>query len=295
MTGRPTPVEISLVISTRDRAPYLGACLDAVAAMARGVAWELVVVDNGSHDETPALLDRFAARAPFPVTLCREPRPGLGRARNAGVAAARGELLVFTDDDCYPAPDFLDEWAAVFRRRDVGYGAGRILLHDPADFPITISWLDAPRELPPGAYIEPGLVQGANMAFRRAVIDRLGGFDPDLGPGGIFNFEDLDVASRAAVAGVGGGFFTGPTVYHHHRRRAGPGVDALRRSYAHGRGAYYTSLLLRAGTRRHALRAWRDSVRMHIWQRTLAEFTRELAGAAHYAGYRVVRRAKGER
>jgi GT2 family glycosyltransferase len=229
------------------------------------------------------------------VAIVSEPRSGLGRARNAGVAAARGATLVFTDDDCYPADDFLECWARVFSRPEIGYGAGRILLHDPDDFPITISWVDEPVELPAGTYISPGLVQGANMAFRREVLERIGGFDPDLGPGGIFNFEDLDVSSRASAAGFGGGFFLEPTVYHHHRRRAGPEVDALKRSYAHARGAYYTSLLLRPGWRRKAARAWVESFRSSIAWGRRREFLVEVAGAAHYASYRAAQAIRGGR
>jgi glycosyltransferase involved in cell wall biosynthesis len=287
--ARPGPVELSVVVSTRDRAAQLPDCLDSIARLRCDAAWEIVVVDNGSSDATPETLARFAATAPIAVQLVHEPRAGLGNARNAGVAAARGAVLVFTDDDCYPAPDFLDAWRAVFADPAVGYGAGRILLHDPDDFPITISWVDHAVSLPAGAYIWPGLVQGANMAFRRTVLDRLGGFDPALGPGGVFNFEDLDISSRASMAGFAGGFFTEPTVYHHHRRRAGPAVDALRRSYAHARGAYYTSLLLQRGWRRRALGAWRDALVASVRERRVREFALELGGAAHYAAYRALR------
>ena len=75
---------LSLVVCTRDRGAYLGACLDAVARVRAGVPWELVVVDNGSRDATPAVLRAFARTAPVRVTLVHEPRPGLARARNAG-------------------------------------------------------------------------------------------------------------------------------------------------------------------------------------------------------------------
>jgi GT2 family glycosyltransferase len=252
------------------------------------VPWELVLVDNGSTDATPDMLASFAAGAQVATRVVREPCAGLGNARNAGVGAARAPVVVFTDDDCYPAPDFLDAWRAVFADGAVGYGGGRILLHDPADFPITVSWLDQPVWLPANTYISPGVVQGANMAFRREVLERIGGFDPALGPGGTFNFEDIDVAARASAAGFAGGFFTAPTVYHHHRRRGGPEVDALRRSYAHGRGAYHASLLLRPGSRRRALGAWRGSLTASLRARRLGELARELGGALHYAAFRAL-------
>jgi GT2 family glycosyltransferase len=278
--------EVSLVICTRDRAAYLRACLAAVSAMRPAVAWELVLVDNGSSDDTPRVLAEFAAAAAFPVTLVREARPGLAAARNAGVAAARGALLVFTDDDCYPEPDFLDRWAEVFADPAVAFGAGRILLHDPDDYPITIRTDTVFTPIDPHGFIEPGLVQGANMAFRRDVVWAVGGFDPALGPGSVFNFEDLDMSSRAAAAGYAGGFFPGPVVRHHHRRRHPREVRALQRSYDRGRGAYFASLLVR----RQALRALAYHLRTSLAWKPAGAVVREILSALHYAIYRALRR-----
>jgi glycosyltransferase involved in cell wall biosynthesis len=276
-------VHLSLVICTRNRGDRLGAALDALGRLEGMRPWELVLVDNGSSDGTAELMRAFAVAAPFPVTLVTEPAPGLGRARNAGVAAARGAVLAFTDDDCYPEVDFVDRWCEVFDDPAVGYGAGRILLHDPLDFPITVRIETTPLPLAPGAFVHPGFVQGANMAFRRDVVVALGGFDPGLGPGTPFVSDDVDLAARASAAGVGGGFFPGPVVYHHHGRRSPPEVDALRRRYDRGRGAYFAKLLLRPDTRALALRHW-------YWRARAtppAAVAREVAGAAHYLAWRV--------
>ncbi|MFL5577777.1 MAG: glycosyltransferase family 2 protein [Gemmatimonadaceae bacterium] len=277
-------MHLSLIVCTRDRRDRIGATLGALARLAGARPWELVVVDNGSRDGTAELLRDFAAAAPFPVTIASEPAPGLGRARNAGVAAARGALLAFTDDDCYPAADFVESWCDVFDDPGVGYGGGRILLHDPLDFPITVRTETAPIPLAPGAFVDPGLVQGANMAFRREVVVALGGFDPRLGPGTPFVSDDVDLAARASAAGVRGGYFPGPVVRHHHRRRAPDEVEALRRTYDRGRGAYFAKLLLRPDTRALALRHW-------YWRARLtpkAAVGREVVGAAHYLARRLV-------
>jgi GT2 family glycosyltransferase len=276
----------ALVICTRDRAAYLPACLEAVAAMRPAVPWELVLVDNGSRDGTPGVLADFASRAPFPVAVVHEPRAGLAAARNAGVAAARAPLLLFTDDDCYPAPDFIERWIEVFADSRVGWGGGRILLHDPDDYPITIRTDEHLTPVPAGGFIEPGLVQGANMAFRRAVVYEIGGFDPALGPGGLFNFEDLDASSRAAAAGYPGGFFPGPVAYHHHRRRQNAEIEALARSYDRGRGAYFASLLLRRQAPRALASHWRGSL---AWKPAGA-VARELLSAVRYVAFRATRR-----
>jgi glycosyltransferase involved in cell wall biosynthesis len=306
----PAPPDLALVVCTRDRAERLPATLAALGALRSARPWELVLVDNQSRDATPAVLAAFAAGAarapavpgaPVAVTVLAAPLPGLARARNVGVAAARAPVLCFTDDDCYPAADFLDQWAAVFDDPAVGYGGGRIDLHDPADYPITVRVSPEPVALRPGAYVDAGLIQGANMAFRRAVLSAAGGFDEGLGPGTRFNCEDVDMAARAAAAGAAGGYFPGPRVRHHHGRRAGPAVDALRRSYTHGRGAYHAALLLRSGARKHGAWAWSEVLRGVLapraarlaWGRSAGEGTgwsrarRELAGGAEYLAARV--------
>jgi glycosyltransferase involved in cell wall biosynthesis len=260
----PSP-ELALIVCTRDRAARLGDTLAALGALRARRPWELVLVDNGSRDETAAVLAAFAARAarapaapgaPLAVTVVDEPRPGLTRARNAAVARTRAPILCFTDDDCYPTPDFLDRWAEVFDDPAVGYGGGTVELHDPADHPITVKPRGPADPRRPGAYVPAGLIHGANMAFRRELVVRAGGFDPDLGPGTPFNCEDVDMFARVSALGAAGGYFPPPTVTHHHGRRAGPAVDALERSYAHGWGAYRASLLLRRGARKHGVYAW---------------------------------------
>ncbi len=276
------PPAVSLIVCTRDRAATLPACLDAIAAMRPSHPWELVLVDNGSSDATPRVLDEFTAAVPFPVAVVRETRRGLASARNAGVRAARAPLLAFTDDDCYPAPDFLDRWVELFAEGAVGYGGGRVLLHDPEDYPITIRTDTVPTRVEPRGFIEPGLVQGANMAFRTDVVLALGGFDPALGPGGLFNFEDLDMASRAAAAGYAGGFFPGPTVRHHHRRRLAADVASLQRSYDGGRGAYFASLVMR----RQAPRALVRHLRAGLAYKSSGVVLRELLAASRYVAYR---------
>ena len=101
-------LDLSIVLATRDRAHRLETTLERVARMRSRHEWELVVVDNGSTDDTPAVVREFAVRAPMPVVQVDEPRAGLGRARNAGVRASSGALVAVTDDDCYPREDYVD-------------------------------------------------------------------------------------------------------------------------------------------------------------------------------------------
>jgi len=238
-------MEVSLIICTRNRAQQLTRCLDSVRRITSSIDWELIMVDNGSTDETSDVAYEFIRTASVTTRYVLEPNPGLGNGRNAGVAIAHGEILAFTDDDCYPAPDFLDRVRAAFEDPSVGYITGRIMLHDPADYPITINESIIPRTFPPRSYLHGGAVQGANMAFRRSVLHDIGGFDPLFGTGSLFSTEDVDAASRASLVGWKGRYCPEVVVRHHHERKASD-APALLKSYCIGRGAYHMKLLLRS-------------------------------------------------
>src|SRR4051812_27727014 len=102
-------MDVSIIIATHNRCKQLDRCLAAVQGISSGREWELVVVDNGSTDATPSVVQEFAAIAHMPVKYVFEPRPGLGNAHNAGIRVAQGQILAFTDDDCYPAADFVSQ------------------------------------------------------------------------------------------------------------------------------------------------------------------------------------------
>jgi len=246
--GRPLD---ALIICTRNRGVQLERCLDALRAVDFGERWGLILVDNGSTDGTPELLSRFQQTVEFPVALVHAQRPGLGRARNAGLARTEGALVVFTDDDCYPDPGFLASWGKLFDEHpEVAFGGGRIELYDPADLPITIQTLAEPRVVSPGAFIEAGFINGANMGFRRGALAAIGDFDPETGAGTPFPFEDVDAQLRLSAAGYAGYYSPQPLVLHHHGRRGEADRAFLMAQYARGRGACYAKVLLDAGLRR---------------------------------------------
>ena len=238
--------KISLIICTRDRAEQLRRCLDSLSGLTCAAPWELILVDNGSRDDTGQVLAAFAAAAGFPVQLVHEPIAGLARARNAGLVRAGGEIVAFTDDDCYPSGDFLDATIRAFDKPNIGYVSGRILLHDPQDFPITINLDPTPHSFAPRSYLPPGAVQGANMSFLRRALEDIGGFDVLFGSGALFPAEDIDAAAQASLAGWAGRYDPRIIVRHHHGRRA-QDVPALMRAYDVGRGAYYAKLLVVGG------------------------------------------------
>jgi glycosyltransferase involved in cell wall biosynthesis len=281
-------VSVSIVICTKNRAEQLGACLDAISRIDSAVPWELVVVDNASSDNTRAVLDRFARTASFPVTVLCEPTAGVGWAKNTGWSAASGEFIGFTDDDCYVEPDYPDRVCDLVLQPEVGLGGGRITLHDPADYPITIQLLADRVVVPPRNIVRAGLIKGANMAFRRAVLSQIGGFDPTFGPGAKFYGEEIDALTRASFAGWHGLYDPRLSLAHHHRRKAAD-AHKLRRVYALGRGACYMKFMLCRDSRlkvcKHlywdywpALRGGRMNWRSLFYV---------LQGAIGYAGFRL--------
>jgi cellulose synthase/poly-beta-1,6-N-acetylglucosamine synthase-like glycosyltransferase len=275
-------MDISLIIATRNRSRQLVRCLDAVQQMRFDRAWEFIIVDNGSGDDTGMVVQGLIDNISISTTYAVEQKPGKSNALNTALKIARGEVLAFTDDDCYPAPDFLSSVSSAFKDPALGYVTGRILLHDPEDARMTIKESTTPVTFPARSFIPCGEVSGANMAFRREVLCHIGGFDPFFGPGSRFQAvaEDLDLAGRASAAGWKGQYRPEIVVRHHHGRKASD-IPRLVKSYGIGIGAYHMKLLLDGGEFRwfiqslyqvrRRLRASRISV---LW---------EPVGAARYA------------
>lgn len=285
-----TAPEISLVICTRNRGAQLRRCLESVTRLECTRPWELVVVDNGSMDDTPEVLQRFRDEFAGRVVLLREETPGLARARNRGWLASRGAVVAFTDDDCYPDPRYLESTVRHFEADPaLGYLGGRILLYDAQDYAVTLLEHPEPIELKAGYIIGAGAVQGANMALRRTVLELVGGFDHALGAGTPFPSEDIDIVARASAFGWKGAYRPDVIVYHHHGRRSAAEVDQLMRSYDRGRGAYYAKCLLNPRIRRSALKHWLDKMP----SQPLRQTGRELAAGLAFALQSYSRRRSG--
>lgn len=243
MSNAPT---VSVVLCTRNRAPQLARSLTALGALRHGADWELIVVDNGSTDGTADVIEAFRVAAALPLRVVIENQPGLSRARNAGWRAARGDVVCFTDDDCYPQAGYLEAVERVFAETALGFFGGRLELFDPTDFPISIQPSRRPRRFAPGQFVPAGLVQGANMAFRRQALVDIDGFDEQLGAGTAFPAEDIDAVCRASMAGWAGVYEPSALVLHHHQRKA-KDAASLVRLYDQGRGAYNAKVLFTKG------------------------------------------------
>jgi glycosyltransferase involved in cell wall biosynthesis len=181
---------VSVVVPVRDGAHVLSGCLDALGAQVGAPAYEVVVVDNGSSDGSGDL-----ARAHPAVTrVVVEATPGSYAARNAGIAAAAGDVLAFTDADCRPRPDWLA--AGLQALVDADLVGGAVV---PVRSAAPTVWerydravyLDQAR-----AVRDEGYAATANLLVARRVLDAVGPFDATLRSSG-----DLEWGQRATAAG----------------------------------------------------------------------------------------------
>ncbi|MCA9300589.1 MAG: glycosyltransferase family 2 protein, partial [Phycisphaerales bacterium] len=103
------PVDVSVVVATRNRAELLPGHLESLVRqeLPPDLGYEVILVDDGSEDETPEVLARACADRPDLLRWMSVPHAGMGLARNAGARAARGRLLLFTDDDVIVPPSWV--------------------------------------------------------------------------------------------------------------------------------------------------------------------------------------------
>jgi hypothetical protein len=289
--------EISVVLCTRDRGFRLSRTLAAIERLSFDRPWELVLVDNGSRDETPEVLRAFAQATKLKVVLTHEPEPGLSNARNRGWRAASGAIVAFTDDDCYPAEDWLEKISLCLADEQLAYVGGRVLLYDKEDLAVAIQLLDERVDIPARSFVRVGLIHGANVALRRSVLEAIGGFDPLLGAGSrLKSGEDVDALMRASAAGYRGAYDPGPVVDHHHGRKELAAYHDLKAGYDQGRGAVLLKGLLDPRVRLPYSFAVIRRLGGHVVFRRFRAFRSEVRGAMLYLEERRKRRdLRGQR
>jgi len=190
-------------------------------------AWELILVDNNSSDNTREVVAQF--QSALPLRYCFEKEPGKSRALNHGIEIAQGTLIVVTDDDVNVTSNWLESYIlAAERHPEVSFFGGRVLPHWARNPPRWVSenvrWLRINPHVDEGEeeiLLEPGTPPyfiGANMAFRRAVFDSGVRFGEHLGPrpdspgGG----DEIDVERRLLARGEKGLYVPDAVVYHRH-------------------------------------------------------------------------------
>jgi len=199
----------SVVVCSYNGGRTLAQCLDSLGHLDYP-DYEVILVDDGSTDATATIAAGFSA-----VQVVRhETNQGLSASRNSGLRAATGDIVAYTDDDCFADPDWLAR--LVHRLETTGadsVGGPNIAPDD--------GWLAAAISASPGQpthVLESDQVAehvpGCNMAFRRAALESINGFDPQFLRAG----DDVDVCWRLQQSGGWITFAPGAVVWHHRRQ-----------------------------------------------------------------------------
>jgi glycosyltransferase involved in cell wall biosynthesis len=177
-------VKFSVVIATKDRAPLLDGALASLRAQEAAPEYELIVVDNGSTDATPEIARAHGAAYAYVA------EPNRSKARNAGIALATGDTIVFVDDDVVTPPHFL---------------AAHAKAHGDKSFPLAVSGpiLNVPdashRPEPIRANGSRAFFVTCNVSVRAASLREVGGFDEDFN---LYGWEDTELGARLRTHGV---------------------------------------------------------------------------------------------
>ena len=224
-------MKIAVILCTYNRCQSLARALESLAAscMPASAHWQVIVVDNNSNDQTRSVVEEFARRFAGRFEYLFEPRQGKSHALNLGVQHAEADVLCFLDDDVQVDPHWVQRLSGALEDPQWSGGGGRIA---PEARFIPPRWLDTEERyaLAPLAMFDPAIPAGeireppfgTNMAIRREMFLKYGGFRIDLGPqpGGEFKNEDVEFGWRILAAGERFCYVPDAVVYHsisHHR------------------------------------------------------------------------------
>ncbi|HEY6213244.1 MAG TPA: glycosyltransferase [Vicinamibacterales bacterium] len=222
--------DATVLICTYNRADRLGETLDSLAASRfdRPLRWDVIVVDNNSSDHTRAVVESRSGGYPVPLRYLFEPKQGKSNALNTGLAQTSATIVAFTDDDVRVEPHWLEAACRpMLDDESIDYTGGPVHPIWERERP---AWLDANRADLWGtlAILDYGAAPfvfeqrkrvplGANMAVRRALIDRIGGFDPELGRTGksLLGQEQAEFFCRSRAIGARGVYVPAMLLHHH--------------------------------------------------------------------------------
>jgi GT2 family glycosyltransferase len=201
----PREALVSVVICTHNRAAGLARTLESLKMCRIPSGWsaEVIVVDNASTDDTAGMLRNNTPKNAV-LRYAYEPKQGLSNARNAGLANARGEIILFTDDDVLVAEDWVEQMVFPMVNGKCDAVTGQVTLAPhlirPWMTPMHKVWLASSSD----AELHEGKKEliGANMGFRRSVLERVPAFDPELGAGALGAAEETLFGWQLSQAGL---------------------------------------------------------------------------------------------
>jgi GT2 family glycosyltransferase len=218
---------VTIIIATFNRAALLDECLAHLRAQNFQPGDEVIVVDNGSTDDTPGIVARHQALAPVPIHMLRESTPGKSLAVSRAVAFANGDILAFTDDDVNVNHDWLEALRAALSEPSVALVGGPVTPRWEAGVP---RWIQRARDTHPRLGAPLALLDygdqpaelgsrtalGANLAVRWEVFTRVGGFPTHLGKlrGTLLSGEDAEMCRLVQASGFRALYVPGARVAH---------------------------------------------------------------------------------
>jgi cellulose synthase/poly-beta-1,6-N-acetylglucosamine synthase-like glycosyltransferase len=205
-------VRVSIVVPAYNAQKVICACLESLLNLNFPAAErEILVVDNRSTDRTKEIIRSY------PVRYLFESARGVANARNCGLRAAAGEIVAFTDADCIVAPDWLGHLCHPFDDPKTVACAGKVKPLKPRTvvehYIVYRRILDQEKMLEANRPYSPPFAITANAAFRRSVLQQIGGFDPEIKLAG----EDADLCWRLQWSGNKIAYVPNAIVYHKHR------------------------------------------------------------------------------
>jgi len=219
-------MKITVILCTYNRCRRLAKALASAAdsILPESVAWEVLVVDNNSSDQTRDVVEGFCRRYPGRFRYLLEPRQGKSYALNTGIREAQGDVLAFMDDDVIVEPTWLRNLTAALNDDQWAGTGGRILpewtcspphwlaLDGPCNLAGMLALFDLGEDA--GELDRPPF--GTNMAFRKSMFDVYGDFRTDFGPcpGSEIRNEDTEFGRRLMAAGERLRYEPSAVVYH---------------------------------------------------------------------------------
>jgi glycosyltransferase involved in cell wall biosynthesis len=225
------PPSVSVIVPVYNGAATIAACLESLVNQTYPAdAYEIIVVENGSTDETTRIVQ--AEVGPHPARLLHSAQRGPAAARNLGLASSEADIVAFTDADCIASTDWLSELVKPYADPQVGGVGGQILACHHGDrtmvelfleqHPPLVNFVSGEHEFLPHLYT-------ANGSYRRSLLDEIGGFNP-----GLITAQDVDVAWRVQLQ-TGARLCYAPCAIVYHRHRATrPGLARQYRRYGFG-------------------------------------------------------------
>ncbi|MFN2527812.1 MAG: glycosyltransferase family 2 protein [Candidatus Baltobacteraceae bacterium] len=221
-------MQATIQLCTYNRAHLLGRVLEACFEQTAGNrAYEVVLVNDGSTDDTPAVIHRARARATCAFTVINQENAGLARGRNAGIAGSSGQRIIFIDDDVLPTPGLVAEHLASHAEHPRDVIRGAVINTESFD------------DLPPPIYsirhYSGNFFWTSNVSVPLATIREIGAFNENFSE---YGWEDIDVGLRLRAAGLKSILNKKAIAFHYKPRPKAANFEGMiRQARAQGRTA----------------------------------------------------------